>query len=444
MNCRTCHQIHTEFEADDYALTTTDPVMLMITGETVDVSGDDTPGSNLCAECHQGRTRGGWPDWQAPVDQMFEITSPHYGVHSSPQVNVYTTKLDPLFEFGVDEDGPFGFHEDVSCNGCHMGLGVEDFDMPPPTPGGELGHTWEAATEVCGACHDAVFNYDGVQEEVAGMLEELGMCLEAEGVIDLEDEDIAHRILADHGGFDAPEYHPVTGMHPEPYVAAYLVYNSLIEDGSFGVHQPDYVEDLAEAALTYMQDNSELCPVMPEQFSGTLTELNGSGVSGSVTFTVDSEFRVSVDASGLVPSVLHPQHVHSAAACPTAGADANGDGYVDVVEGVPSYGGILVNLDSDLLNYAADTFPTATAGGMVSYMGSAALGPFLTAIGGPDSDPTDPLVTLDGSSLSMETRTYVIHGIDPATDLPGTVASLGDVPPQVTLPVACATISTDG
>jgi hypothetical protein len=263
MNCRTCHQIHTEFAADDYALTTTDPVMLMITGETVDVSGDDTPGSNLCAECHQGRTRGGWPDWQAPVDQMFEITSSHYGVHSSPQVNVYTTKLDPLFEFGVDEDEVFGFHENLSCNGCHMGLGIEDFEMPPPTPDGELGHTWEAAMEVCLVCHDADdfngdFNYEDVQAEVQAMLSNLGACLEAEGLIEFEHDGA---ILADHGAYDAPEYHPVTGMHPEPFVAAYLAYNAFVEDGSWGIHHPDYVMDVTEEAYNFMMANSDMCPV---------------------------------------------------------------------------------------------------------------------------------------------------------------------------------------
>ena len=263
MNCRTCHEIHTDFERDDYALTTTDPVTLMITGETVDVSGDGaTPGSNLCASCHQGRTRGGWPSFEAPVDQLFNVTSSHYGVHSSPQVNVYTALLDPLFEFGVGTTGSFGPHDELSCNGCHMGTGT-GLDVAP-IPDGELGHTWEPAEEVCAECHDADFNYGGVQEEVAANLNMLAECLVAEGIMEIED-DLAHNIAWDHGAFDAPEYHPVTGEHPEPYVAAYLAFNALAEDGSFGVHQPRFAPALAEAALAFMVENSDLCPVADEE-----------------------------------------------------------------------------------------------------------------------------------------------------------------------------------
>ncbi|MEJ2504616.1 MAG: cytochrome c3 family protein, partial [Gemmatimonadota bacterium] len=36
INCRTCHQIHMDYVADDFALTTTDPVTLLLTGNTVD------------------------------------------------------------------------------------------------------------------------------------------------------------------------------------------------------------------------------------------------------------------------------------------------------------------------------------------------------------------------------------------------------------------------
>jgi hypothetical protein len=261
MNCRTCHQIHMEYEAGDYALTTTAPVTLRISGETVDVGGDDTPGSNLCANCHQGRSQGTWPNWEAPVTQMFEITSSHFGVHGSPQANVFTTRLDPLFEFGVTTSRLFSPHVDVSCLGCHMGIRVDGFTAPPTTADGELSHTYEPATEVCATCHDADFNYGGVQDDVAQMLEELGACLVAEGVMEIAEHEGA--ILADHGAFDAPEYHPVTGTHPEPYVAAYLVYNAVIEDGSYGVHHPRYAPDLVEAALEYMESNSDLCPVAP-------------------------------------------------------------------------------------------------------------------------------------------------------------------------------------
>jgi hypothetical protein len=257
MSCRTCHRIHT---GEGFALENTDPIPFRITGQTVDVSGDGSTAGNLCAMCHQGRAQGSWPSWLAPITQTFSITSSHYGVHYGTQGNVYTTVLEPSFEFGVTVDGTFGPHADVGCEGCHMGIGVDEFNPAPTAPGGELGHTWEPATEVCATCHDADFNFGGVQDQVATDLTALGHCLEAEGVIDFPGGVAAPDIAADHGGIDAPEYHPVVGDHPEPFVAAYLVFNALIEDGSWGVHQPDYARDLARAALAYMQANSSLCP----------------------------------------------------------------------------------------------------------------------------------------------------------------------------------------
>lgn len=257
MNCRTCHRIHT---GDGFALTKTDPVVFRITGQSVDVSGDDSSAGNLCVMCHQGRERGGWPSWLAPITQTFSITSSHFGVHYGTQGNIYTAVLDPAFEFGVTTEGAFGAHVDVGCEGCHMGIGVDGFIPAPSTPDGELGHTWEQAVEVCATCHDADFNFGGVQDLVVADVMALGACLEAEGVIDFPGGVAAAGIAADHGGFDAPEYHPIVGDHPEPFVAAYLAFNALVEDGSWGVHQPEYARELAAAALAYMQANSSLCP----------------------------------------------------------------------------------------------------------------------------------------------------------------------------------------
>jgi hypothetical protein len=249
-NCRTCHQIHTTFAGDDFALTTTSPVDLLINGNTVDVSGDDTPGSNLCATCHQARPEDDWPDYTAPLTQMFNIGSTHFDLHHGPQTNFFTTELVPSFEFGVANDLPFLPHVDVSCEGCHMGIGVEntlgDVFSATPVPGGELGHNFRPDDAVCGTCHEANFNYGDVQADLMAVIDTLGTCLEAEGVITLDV----------NGDFD----HPVVGDHPEPYVAAYLVYVGIVEDGSWGVHHPRYMPALADSALDNMQRLSTLCP----------------------------------------------------------------------------------------------------------------------------------------------------------------------------------------
>ncbi len=265
-SCRTCHRIHT---GDGFALMTTDPVTLRVTGETVDLAGEQGPGGNLCAECHQARQR----DWPDLAQDTFEISSTHYGVHYGPQANVFTGMLAEAFEFGVSETGAFGPHAELSCSGCHMGLSVDELVLRP-VAGGELHHTFAVSQDVCATCHilpdqtagGFEFDHEGIQTQVSALLADLGECLEAEGVIEITAEMAALRmggeVAALHGGdIGDLEYEPVVGRHPSGFVAAYLAFNALVEDGSMGVHQPDYARSLAAAALDYMEANSDLCPV---------------------------------------------------------------------------------------------------------------------------------------------------------------------------------------
>jgi hypothetical protein len=57
-------------------------------------------------------------------------------------------------------------------------------------------------------------------------------------------------------------------------------------------------------------------------------------------------------------TTLHPQHI----------ADVNHDGFLDVIEGIPDYGPILISLDNDLGNFEASLdFPVANAQGRYFY-----------------------------------------------------------------------------
>lgn len=163
---------------------------------------------------------------------------------------------------------------------------------------------------------------------------------------------------------------------------------------------------------------------------------------GKAYFTIrNGQFTARVDANGLEPNMLHAQHIHTATRCPPASADVNGDGIVDVVEGVPFYGPILVPLDDNLAVQGAGTFPTATGRrGTIEYQASTALNTLLADLNAPDPNPADAIVKLNGAPLALETRHVVLHGVDIHTFLPPSVASLGTAPAQATLPVACGGI----
>jgi hypothetical protein len=149
-------------------------------------------------------------------------------------------------------------------------------------------------------------------------------------------------------------------------------------------------------------------------------------VNGMLTAVVD--MSGTEPAANPFPEGIHPQHIHAADRCPTAAADANGDGIVDVIEGLPYYGPILVPLDGDISNGTSEipSFPFgAGARGTYHYEASALLATLEAAIGEP---------------LDLPARHVVVHGIDLSTPLPPTVQSLPGLPAQVTLPIACGEI----
>jgi len=92
----------------------------------------------------------------------------------------------------------------------------------------------------------------------------------------------------------------------------------------------------------------------------TLTELNGSGASGTATAVVRNQRiqHIEVRAEGLTPDAPHAQHIHygeqAMNECPTLALDSNGDGRVNTLEGVPAYGPVVISL-----NTTGDTSPAS-------------------------------------------------------------------------------------
>jgi hypothetical protein len=118
----------------------------------------------------------------------------------------------------------------------------------------------------------------------------------------------------------------------------------------------------------------------PGSYSIELGELNGSGASGvaALTLAKDGSLTVSIEAQGLVPGQPHAQHIHGDSSlerdftCPTQDADADGDGIVNTLEGLLSYGEIHIALTTHgdatpTSGLAVDWFPVAGADGSVSY-----------------------------------------------------------------------------
>lgn len=115
-----------------------------------------------------------------------------------------------------------------------------------------------------------------------------------------------------------------------------------------------------------------------------LNELNNSGVEGKAILVLKGDtLKVKIHARGLVPNALHPQHIHGLAGstnatCPPASA-AGPDGVLDLADGLPFYGPILLPLEA---------FPMAK-NGTINY---------------------DATFTVDGDLLDLSDEAIVLHG----------------------------------
>jgi hypothetical protein len=173
--------------------------------------------------------------------------------------------------------------------------------------------------------------------------------------------------------------------------------------------------------------------------SGMNSSLTGSDVSGQAILIVDSgNLQISLVAKGLSPDMMHLGHIHGfmtgeASTCPDMAADANGDGVVDLIETEPSAGVTLIPFNDDPagLTIETDTYPTATAEGLITYVMTVPLDALGAAVKS----------TYDIDDLALGNRVIFLHGVPEGTSaLPDSAESLPGVPAYVTIPIACGQI----
>lgn len=168
------------------------------------------------------------------------------------------------------------------------------------------------------------------------------------------------------------------------------------------------------------------------------TKVTGSATTGTARFTVRSgKLLIDIRVKGAPPNIEHWQHFHGfkdqqAATCPTAVADANHDGIIDLIETEPTSGTTMVpfNAMPAMMNIPANTYPKASAKGTYTYKKTVSMKALQSAFA----------KAFGSRSLDLDHRVVFIHGVPSSTKLPATVASLGPIPAQVTIPIACGKI----
>ncbi|NKC34350.1 calcium-binding protein [Falsiroseomonas selenitidurans] len=137
--------------------------------------------------------------------------------------------------------------------------------------------------------------------------------------------------------------------------------------------------------------------------------LNDSGVSGFAELSRQGNLlTVHIHADGLEPNQVHIQHIHGRLSpaglpleskTPSLARDLDGDGFVELAEGAPAYGPILVNLTMPP-NAGLGGFPTAPDGS-IRYFQTFDLGAGQGLAAGITAEQVFPL----------ELREMVIHGL---------------------------------
>lgn len=168
------------------------------------------------------------------------------------------------------------------------------------------------------------------------------------------------------------------------------------------------------------------------------TGVTGTPTTGEARFVVKGDkLTIDIKVHGAPADTVHWQHFHGfeagqAATCPTAAADANHDGSIDVIETGKASGTTMVPFDTDpaAMDVAHGTYPKADAKGGYHYRETVSLQALDAAFG----------KAFHGQKLDLAKRVVYIHGVPASTKLPASVASLGPIPAQVTLPIACGKI----
>lgn len=178
------------------------------------------------------------------------------------------------------------------------------------------------------------------------------------------------------------------------------------------------------------------------QYAATLHPLNAklahAHTRGEATFVEhDGKLTINIKVHGAPADMVHWQHFHGfvdgkAASCATMADDANHDGILDVTETAKASGTTMLPFTADPagMDVAHGDYPKADAKGDYHYTASVSLDALNAAFA----------KAFPGQQPDLAKRVVYIHGVPADTKLPTTVASLGPIPAQVTLPIACGKI----
>lgn len=241
VNCRTCHNIHTNYDSTDWANTTVSPVTLWL--DSTSSSPVDYGKGNLCINCHQPRTISPNPANPTDVDadDSVYISSSYWSYHYGVQGAMLSGMAGYEHSGGTYPNSAHTLSLSASsnqngCVTCHMQdpygvlAGGHTFKVEYERSGSMRFHTAR-----CDECHDDTDEMlDTRGEEIDTLLTRLKTDLLAKNMITSSDRVVRGTYHKDHAG-------------------AILNYLFVLKDHSGGVHNFKYAQALLTNSIAAIQ-----------------------------------------------------------------------------------------------------------------------------------------------------------------------------------------------
>jgi hypothetical protein len=227
-NCRTCHNVHTNFDSTDFDLRLEGQVQIRVSGESFNFGK-----SAACATCHQPRPSTPLPTVSVTDSVNFANNrwGPHYGAQAGILKGAGGYELSGALPYTNSE------HAIAAENGC------VDCHMSRPFGASAGGHSMQLSHGTnntplltgCYTCHDVTepaatrltnFNFRGVKDSTNALMDTLKTLLIARNVMDTL----------------ALSKFPT--KQPAHYAGAFWNYKLVYADGSKGNHNWPYTKAL--------------------------------------------------------------------------------------------------------------------------------------------------------------------------------------------------------
>ncbi len=231
INCRTCHNIHANYDSTDYTLVTETAIQLAISVELYDFGK-----ANLCARCHQPFLQNAVPQVHGGI---VAISSSYWGLHYASQATMLAGTGG--YEIAGSEAYENSEHSSIpdGCVTCHIsdtyGLqaGGHTFNMRYTNQGKE-----EVHTAGCTLCHEnnsmLKTSIKNTKYEIQNLMNNLKTKLLTAGIINDDNE-------------------PVPGSYTSNEAGALMNYLFVYYDGSNGVHNAGYAKALLKNSIESLQ-----------------------------------------------------------------------------------------------------------------------------------------------------------------------------------------------